>query len=129
MLQQMQQMKATGELDLRRAAPPAAREAPIVLTREMVQRMALENQSITRANFKLITRGFGRIGAPTMSIEDALSQFLCQVSGFVDGFLYECGEVQRRAHAAVSGNACCSLKHCMKKEPHKHTVERESGCT
>eukprot|EP00048_Salpingoeca_helianthica_P003525 m.68108 g.68108 ORF g.68108 m.68108 type:complete len:354 (-) comp12751_c0_seq4:22-1083(-) len=98
MLQQMQQMRATGELDLRRAPPPpAAREAPLVLTRDMVQQMALENQSITRANFKLITRGYGRIGAPTMSIEEAL----------------------------MSGNACCSLKNCMKKEPHTHTTEEE----
>jgi hypothetical protein len=38
----------------------------------MVQRMALEGGSITRSNFRLISRGYGPIGAPTMSIEEAL---------------------------------------------------------
>ncbi len=54
--------------------PPA--EPPIVLTRDMVTKMALEGTSIDRASFKLITRGFGPIGAPTMSIDDALSASL-----------------------------------------------------
>ena len=70
MLKERARLPDVAPAELVRSRP---KEPPLVLTKEVVEKMVRENASLNRANFKLITRGFGPIGAPTMSIEEALS--------------------------------------------------------
>eukprot|EP00041_Stephanoeca_diplocostata_P004786 m.50228 g.50228 ORF g.50228 m.50228 type:complete len:412 (-) comp15367_c0_seq2:149-1384(-) len=43
---------------------------PFVITKDMVKEMQRTGQNINRADFTLINRGYGPIGAPTMSLEE-----------------------------------------------------------
>ena len=51
-------------------ADARSRKPPVVLTKEKVQEMVRSGQGINRADFKLVTRGYGPIGAPTMSLDE-----------------------------------------------------------
>lgn len=44
-------------------------EPPMVITKDMVKQMATNNSSLHRKDFQLITKGYGPIGAPTMSLD------------------------------------------------------------
>eukprot|EP00042_Codosiga_hollandica_P051656 m.637890 g.637890 ORF g.637890 m.637890 type:complete len:337 (-) comp58323_c0_seq2:113-1123(-) len=44
---------------------------PFVLTKDKVLEMAMTNATIDRCNFKLVTKGHGPIGAPTMTLDQA----------------------------------------------------------
>lgn len=45
-------------------------EAPITITKEMVAKMSATGGSINRADFQLVTKGYGPIGAPTMTMDE-----------------------------------------------------------
>eukprot|EP00056_Hartaetosiga_gracilis_P020843 m.21590 g.21590 ORF g.21590 m.21590 type:complete len:369 (-) comp8736_c0_seq1:265-1371(-) len=53
-------------------------EPPMVLTADMVKKMSLSGQSVNRENFKLLTAGYGRIGAPTMSLQQLADMEMAQ---------------------------------------------------
>lgn len=59
-----------GSSDDRMQQRPHVPLQPITLTKADVERMAASNEGINRADFKLITRGYGPIGAPTMSMDE-----------------------------------------------------------
>eukprot|EP00049_Salpingoeca_infusionum_P003138 m.63927 g.63927 ORF g.63927 m.63927 type:complete len:349 (+) comp11979_c0_seq1:79-1125(+) len=59
--------------------PPKGKpEKPLVLTADMVKQMTLSGETVNRSNFKLITKGWGRIGAPTMSLEEVAAKEIKQ---------------------------------------------------
>jgi len=58
---------ATGGDDRRQQERPM--EKPLVITKDMIKNMA-HGQTINRADFQLINRGYGPIGAPTMSLDE-----------------------------------------------------------
>ncbi|EDQ88393.1 uncharacterized protein MONBRDRAFT_37569 [Monosiga brevicollis MX1] len=72
MLEDIEERRRNNEEIMMRPPTNADRppEKPLVLTKEMVQHMAVTGKSVDRANFKLLTRGYGPIGAPTMSLEE-----------------------------------------------------------
>lgn len=45
-------------------------EPPMVITKEMVAQMSATGGSMNRADFNLVTKGYGPIGAPTMSMDE-----------------------------------------------------------
>eukprot|EP00039_Didymoeca_costata_P030145 m.28060 g.28060 ORF g.28060 m.28060 type:complete len:347 (+) comp7969_c0_seq1:30-1070(+) len=47
---------------------------PITLTKADIERMSRTGESINRADFKLINRGYGPIGAPTMTLDEFADQ-------------------------------------------------------
>jgi immunoglobulin-binding protein 1 len=51
----------------------ARREKPLTLTKEAVAALAQSGKPIDRASFRLVTRGYGPIGAPTMTLDEALA--------------------------------------------------------
>ncbi|EGD75770.1 hypothetical protein PTSG_07889 [Salpingoeca rosetta] len=75
MLEHVVRMRAAGEhppssQQLRDEAKQRKPEPPLVLTSDAVKSMAASGKTINRANFKLLTRGYGPIGAPTMTMEE-----------------------------------------------------------
>eukprot|EP00911_Craspedida_sp_UC1_P000377 UC1_evm4s288 len=79
MLQQMAAFRASGR---RPAAPPSQPrgppQPPLVLTKERVREMASTGKGMARADFQLITRGHGPIGAPTRTLEEQADIELAQ---------------------------------------------------
>eukprot|EP00035_Acanthoeca_spectabilis_P025420 m.458369 g.458369 ORF g.458369 m.458369 type:complete len:365 (+) comp21478_c0_seq1:79-1173(+) len=55
------------QADSRTRAPA---QPPTVITKEMISEMVRTGQPINRADFKLITQGYGPIGAPTMTLQE-----------------------------------------------------------
>lgn len=81
MLEQMQHMRQAGPQETAQrveARPPA--EPPLTVTNEMVQQMLSTGQGINRSNFQLVTRGYGPIGAPTMSLDQALAEEMANMA-------------------------------------------------
>ena len=82
MLQKMEEMRARGMRPDPQKEREAARaaikpEPPMVLTSEDVKRIAAGGSTIDRSNFRLMTRGHGPIGAPTMTL-DQVSKRACR---------------------------------------------------
>ena len=53
---------------------------PLVVTKEMVNEMMLSQTGISRADFNLITRGYGPIGAPTMTLDQLADMEMAQAA-------------------------------------------------
>jgi len=53
---------------------------PVVITKEMVNEMMLSQTGISRADFNLVTRGYGPIGAPTMSLDQLADMEMAQAA-------------------------------------------------
>ena len=50
-----------------------------ILTIRNTKEMSLTGKNVNRADFQLITRGYGPIGAPTMSLDEQIGNTLCPV--------------------------------------------------
>lgn len=46
----------------------------------MVQQMVSTGQGISRSNFQLLTRGYGPIGAPTKTLDEALAEEMAMMA-------------------------------------------------
>lgn len=83
MLKQMMAHRATNPG--KSAAPPKPQregpiEPPMVITKDMVKNMTATGQSINRKDFQLVTRGYGPIGAPTMTLDELAQKEMAQMA-------------------------------------------------